>query len=138
MMKKIGFFGLLIFWVLCLGITVQAAPLSPAIPVLQEDIRMVKTGVGLNSVSFGEEDFTRLLGESAFTGVAITKLPDAADGVQKLGAKDIAEGEVLTPENIRSIRPAYGMKPKYYKEVLGKSANKELKAGTPLRMQDFN
>jgi uncharacterized membrane protein YkvI len=55
---------------------------------------MVKTGVGLNSVSFGEEDFTRLLGESAFTGVAITKLPDAADGVLKLGAKDIAEGEI--------------------------------------------
>ena len=52
--------------------------------------------------------------------------------------KDIAQGETLTPENIRSIRPAYGMKPKFYKEVLGKTANKELKAGTPLHMQDFN
>ena len=39
--------------------------------------------------------------------------------------------------NIRSIRPAYGMKPKYYKEVLGKTANKELKAGTPLREEDL-
>ena len=104
MMKKIGFFGLLIFWVLCLGITVQAAPLSPAIPVLQEDIRMVKTGVGLNSVSFGEEDFTRLLGESAFTGVAITKLPDAADGVLKLGAKDIAEGEIIERARLEALR----------------------------------
>lgn len=51
--------------------------------------------------------------------------------------KDIAQGETITPENIRSIRPAYGMKPKYYKEVLGKTANKALKAGTPLRMEDL-
>ena len=51
--------------------------------------------------------------------------------------KDIAEGEALTPENIRSIRPAYGMKPKFYKEVLGKTANKTLKAGTPLREEDL-
>lgn len=51
--------------------------------------------------------------------------------------KDIAKGEILTPENIRSIRPAYGMKPKFYKEVLGKAANKDLKLGTPLRMEDL-
>ncbi|MBE5876147.1 MAG: pseudaminic acid synthase [Lachnospiraceae bacterium] len=51
--------------------------------------------------------------------------------------KDIAEGEELTPENIRSIRPAYGLKPKYYKEVLGKKTNKALKRGTPLRMEDL-
>lgn len=51
--------------------------------------------------------------------------------------KDIAQGEALTPENIRSIRPAYGIKPKYYKEVIGKKANKTLKAGTPLRMEDL-
>lgn len=52
-------------------------------------------------------------------------------------SKDIAAGEPLTPENIRSVRPAYGLKPKYYKEVLGRKAGKELKAGTPLRMEDL-
>lgn len=51
--------------------------------------------------------------------------------------KDIKAGEALTEENIRSIRPAYGMKPKYYKEVLGKIANKDLKYGTPLKMEDL-
>jgi len=45
---------------------------------------------------------------------------------------DIAAGERLTPENIRSIRPAYGLKPKYYKKVLGKVAKCDLKRGTPL------
>ncbi|MDE7476878.1 MAG: pseudaminic acid synthase [Lachnospiraceae bacterium] len=52
--------------------------------------------------------------------------------------KDIVAGEALTPENIRSIRPAYGMKPKYYKEVLGKTAKHDLKRGTPLSFDDLN
>lgn len=50
---------------------------------------------------------------------------------------DIAAGEALTPENIRSIRPAYGLKPKHYKEVIGKKAVRELKRGTPLSFEDF-
>lgn len=51
--------------------------------------------------------------------------------------KDIEAGGVFTPDNIRSIRPAYGLKPKYYKEVLGKTAKRELKRGTPLTFDDI-
>lgn len=46
--------------------------------------------------------------------------------------KDIAKGQSLTEENVRSIRPAYGLKPKHYKEVLGKRAVKDIAMGTPL------
>ena len=46
--------------------------------------------------------------------------------------KDIAEGETLTPENIRSIRPGIGLHTMYYEEVLGKRAKHFLKKGTPL------
>lgn len=51
--------------------------------------------------------------------------------------KDIAAGEKLTPENIRSIRPAYGLKPKYYKEILGKTAKHAIRRGTPLSFEDI-
>lgn len=51
--------------------------------------------------------------------------------------EDIAAGEILTPDNIRSIRPAYGLKPKHYKEVIGKKAVRELKKGTPLSFEDI-
>lgn len=51
--------------------------------------------------------------------------------------KDIAAGEKLTPDNIRSIRPGYGLKPKYYHDVLGKAAKHDLKRGTPLRFEDL-
>lgn len=51
--------------------------------------------------------------------------------------KDIAAGEVLTPENIRSIRPSYGMKPKYFKEVMGRRAKRSLSMGMPLSPEDL-
>ena len=47
-------------------------------------------------------------------------------------AKDVAEGETLTPENLRIVRPGFGLPPKFYGEVLGKKVKQPLKAGTPM------
>ena len=47
--------------------------------------------------------------------------------------KPIKKGEKFTGKNIRSIRPAYGLKPKYFNKVLGKRSNKFIKMGTPLK-----
>lgn len=47
---------------------------------------------------------------------------------------DIRKGELITAENIRSIRPGYGLHPKYYHQILGKKANADLKRGTPLSL----
>jgi N-acetylneuraminate synthase len=46
--------------------------------------------------------------------------------------EDIAEGEALTAQNVRSIRPSLGLAPKHYPEVLGRRATRDLKRGTPL------
>lgn len=50
--------------------------------------------------------------------------------------KDISKGDVFTEENVRSVRPGFGMKPKYLSRVLGKKATANIKKGTPL-MQKF-
>lgn len=47
--------------------------------------------------------------------------------------KDIGEGEVFTMENIRSIRPGFGMAPKFLESVIGKKASKFLEKGTALQ-----
>lgn len=49
--------------------------------------------------------------------------------------KDIKKGEVLTEQNIRIIRPGYGVAPKFYKNVLGQTALRDIERGTPLRME---
>ncbi|WP_452598279.1 pseudaminic acid synthase [Pontimicrobium sp. MEBiC01747] len=48
---------------------------------------------------------------------------------------DIKQGDTITKENIRSIRPGYGLHPKYYKEILGKVINTNLDRGTPLCLE---
>lgn len=45
---------------------------------------------------------------------------------------DIAAGELITAENVRSIRPGYGLEPKHYRSVLGKRARQAIVRGTPL------
>jgi pseudaminic acid synthase len=47
-------------------------------------------------------------------------------------AQDMAAGEVLTPDNLRIVRPGYGLEPKYYEVLLGKKINRAVKKGTPL------
>lgn len=49
--------------------------------------------------------------------------------------KDIAAGEFLTPDNIRSIRPGDGLHTKHYDEILGRQAAFDLKKGTPLKWE---
>ena len=46
--------------------------------------------------------------------------------------KDIAAGEVLSPENVRAIRPGLGLAPRHYDSVVGKNARTSIKAGTAL------
>ncbi|MDD3206828.1 MAG: pseudaminic acid synthase [Lachnospiraceae bacterium] len=47
--------------------------------------------------------------------------------------EDIRKGEKLTEKNTRIIRPGYGLKPKYYEEVLGQTALRDIERGTPLQ-----
>jgi N-acetylneuraminate synthase len=50
--------------------------------------------------------------------------------------RDVAAGDRLTAENIRSIRPGYGLPPKHLPNVLGRRAARDLKRGEPLKLED--
>ncbi|MGL5007968.1 MAG: pseudaminic acid synthase [Plesiomonas sp.] len=51
--------------------------------------------------------------------------------------QDIAAGERLNADNVRSIRPGFGLLPRYYDEVIGKVACRLLKKGTALSWEDI-
>ena len=49
--------------------------------------------------------------------------------------RDIAEGETFTLENVRSIRPGYGLAPKYLNSLLGKKSRRAFHKGEPLNYE---
>lgn len=46
--------------------------------------------------------------------------------------EDIKLGDVITENNMRSIRPGYGIHPRYYNEILGRRVTKNISRGTPV------
>ena len=52
--------------------------------------------------------------------------------------KDVKAGDKITKDNVRSIRPGYGMHPKYYNKIMGNIFNKDISAGEPLNDTMFN
>lgn len=52
--------------------------------------------------------------------------------------QDVKIGDVITDKNVRSIRPGYGMHPKHYIQILGRSFTKDVAKGTPLKEDLFS
>ncbi len=51
--------------------------------------------------------------------------------------KAIKKGEIFTSENVRSIRPSDGLKPKYYSQLIGKAAVKDYEYGDPISEEEL-
>lgn len=94
------------------------------------------------SFSMDETEFSAMVKAVREAEMALGKVTYALTEKQQKGrefsrsiyvVKDIAEGELFSTENVRSIRPGFGMHPKYYQEVLGKKAARDLEKGE--RMQ---
>lgn len=52
--------------------------------------------------------------------------------------KDMKAGEKFTKDSVKSIRPGFGLAPKYYDEVIGKKASKNIDKGTALNVEHVN
>lgn len=85
-----------------------------------DDIRTVEKAMGIVNYGPTEEEKENIVFRRSIFAV-----------------RDISAGEVLSEDNIRIIRPGYGMKPKYYNDVLGKKAIKDIKYGNPLLFCDI-
>lgn len=49
--------------------------------------------------------------------------------------QDVREGDRFTPENVRSIRPGYGLSPRYWDEVIERTATRDIAYGTALERE---
>jgi len=90
------------------------------------------------SFSMNEEEFTEMVKAIRQAESAIGKIDYTLTERQNKGrdfsrslyvVKDIKKGEIITDKNVRSIRPGFGLHPKFLSEVLGKKATKHLSKG---------
>ena len=93
------------------------------------------------SFSLDEKEFTQMVQEVRAAEKAIGKVSYKLTEKQQAGkafsrslyvVQDIKKGEQFTEENIRSIRPGFGLHPKYYKDIIGTSANQNFETGDRL------
>jgi N-acetylneuraminate synthase len=52
--------------------------------------------------------------------------------------KDLIESEIITEDAVRSIRPGFGIAPKYFEEVIGKRMKASVTTGTPVKFEHFS
>ena len=52
--------------------------------------------------------------------------------------EDVKAGEVFTPQNVRSIRPGFGLHPKHFDEIIGKKSTAAIEKGTPFSWEMIN
>jgi pseudaminic acid synthase len=98
------------------------------------------------SFSMNEEEFTAMVkavreAESAIGVVDYTLTEKQAKGKDFSRSlyivEDMKAGDVITEKNVRSIRPGFGMHPKYYNEILGKEVAVDLEKGDALKFLDI-
>ena len=125
-----------------MGTIVSAGAIPLGAKMVEKHLTLRRADGGPDSAfSMEPEEFKQMVSEIRILEKALGSSEYVLTDTQKLEhegsrslfvVKDIQEGEILTPENIRSIRPGNGLHTKYYEQVLGRKAKHFLKKGTPL------
>jgi pseudaminic acid synthase len=126
-----------------LGIGVAVASVALRATVVEKHFTLCRSDGGVDSAfSLEPAEMRCLVEETKQAWLALGKPTYGSTDLEKKSlafrrslyiAKDTLAGEALTRENLRTIRPGFGLPPKYFEVVLGKRVTKNVKAGTPVQ-----
>ncbi|WP_346353529.1 pseudaminic acid synthase [Azotosporobacter soli] len=125
-----------------LGIGVAVAGVALGATVIEKHFTLLRSEGGVDaSFSLEPQEMQLLVDETmrGWQGVGqisygpIDKEKECLKGRRSLYiVQDMRAGEKFTADNLKSIRPGYGLGPKYYEVLLGKRVKKDIKRGTPV------
>ena len=94
--------------------------------------------------SMDEKEFTQMVKDIRTVEKALGKIDYPTD-ISKIKGREFARslyvagdmkaGEIITEKNVRSVRPGYGLHPKYWNEIVGKKVNRDLEKGMRLELE---
>lgn len=125
-----------------IGVGAAVASIALGAKVIEKHFTLLRAEGGVDSAfSMEPHEFAALVKETQNAWAALGTVSYGPTEKEKASLKfrrslyvvrDMQAGEQLTAENIRAIRPGYGLPPKYYEMVLGKTVNKPVRRGTSL------
>ncbi len=131
-----------------MGIGVSVASVALGATVIEKHFTLNRADGGVDS-SFSMEpaEMAQLVVETERAWQALGKVSYGATEAEKKSlqfrrslyvVKDLKAGDVLSPENVRAIRPGYGLPTKFMDVFIGKSVTSDVLRGTPLSWKLFN
>ncbi|NFO13094.1 pseudaminic acid synthase [Clostridium botulinum] len=125
-----------------MGSAVSVAGVAKGAQIIEKHLTLRRSNGGADSkFSMEPEEFKKMVDNIRIVEKALGKVTYNLTEKQKKSRehsrslfviKDIKEGEVFTTENVRSIRPGFGIETKYIKDILGKRSNRYIKKGSPM------
>ncbi len=125
-----------------MGIGVSIASIALGAKVIEKHFTLSRAEGGVDSAfSMEPQEMKMLVEESAKAFLALGKPQLAVQPAEEKSllfkrsvfiAEDIKAGDIFTEKNIRVIRPGTGLHPRYYEQLLGKTAKQNYTKGTPL------
>lgn len=124
-----------------MGIGVSVAAVAHEATVIEKHFTLNRADGGVDSAfSLEPEEMRQLVVETERVWQSLGQVQYGPTEAEKPSmkfrrslyiAEDMKAGDVLTPKNLRSVRPGMGLPPKYYEQLLGKKVICDLKKGTP-------
>lgn len=126
-----------------MGLGVAIASVALGATVIEKHFTLARADGGVDSAFSLEPDELqalveesekawRALGQVNYGTSSATEAKSLAFRRSLYVAADVKAGDALTRENVRAIRPGFGLPPKFLKNVLGRKAARDVAAGTPV------
>jgi len=125
-----------------MGIGVAVANVALGATIIEKHFTLSRADAGVDSTfSMEPEKMRQLVIETERAWLSLGKISYGVTEAEKKPliyrrslyiSQDIKEGDMLTPENLKTVRPGLGLAPKYYDILLGKTVNQDVNKGTPM------
>jgi pseudaminic acid synthase len=125
-----------------MGVGVAVAAIALGATVIEKHFTLARADGGVDSAfSLEPQEMHALVTETKNAWLALGKVGYGATAAEKNSlvfrrslyvVTDMKAGEAFTPDNLRAIRPGYGLAPKHLEIFLGKTVRHDIARGTPL------
>ena len=130
-----------------LGIGASLAAISHGASIIEKHIKLSDNDKGIDShFSLTPEQMKSLVYESIMTWNSLGKVFIGSTTNEEKSKKfrrsiyvsvDVKKNDIITRDNIKIIRPGYGLEPKYFDKIIGKRFKDNISMGTPIKLENI-